>query len=82
MLIWAKVVQDESSLPYAKVVQGCGKAKRKAENFTVERKHTDKLQFIAQKLYTFSKPLIYLSCFIFMFQLIDYQRIQEMKHTD
>jgi len=33
-------------LPYAKVVQGCGKAKRKAENFTVERKHTDKLQFI------------------------------------
>ena len=33
-------------------------------------------------LYTFSKPLIYLSCFIFMFQLIDYQRIQEMKHTD
>jgi len=33
-------------LPYAKVVQGCGKAKRKAENFTVERKHTDKLQII------------------------------------
>ena len=33
-------------LPYAKVVQGCGKAKRKAENFIVERKHTDKLQFI------------------------------------
>uniref|UniRef100_UPI00402A511B hypothetical protein n=1 Tax=Alloprevotella sp. TaxID=1872471 RepID=UPI00402A511B len=33
-------------LPYAKVVQGRGKAKRKAENFIVERKHTDKLQFI------------------------------------
>ena len=36
---------------------------------------------IAAYLYTFSKPLIYLSCFIFMFQLIDYQRIQEMKYT-
>ncbi len=34
-------------LPYAKVVQGRGKAKRKAENFIiVERKHTDKPQFI------------------------------------
>ena len=37
---------------------------------------------IAAYLYTFSKPLIYLSCFIFMFQLVDFQRIQEMKHTD
>ena len=41
----------------------------------------DKLLFIAQNLYTFSKPLIYLSCFIFMFQLIDYQSFQKMKHT-
>ena len=41
----------------------------------------DKLQFIAQNLYTFSEPLIYLSCFIFQFQLIEYQSFQKMKHT-
>ena len=40
-----------------------------------------KLQFIAQNLYTFSEPLIYLSCFIFIFQLIEYQSFQKVKHT-
>ena len=32
-------------------------------------------------IHTFSEPLIYLSCFIFMFQLIEYQSFQKMKHT-
>ena len=40
-------------------MKGEGRTKRK----------TDKLQFIAQNLYMFSKPLIYLSCFIFMFHV-------------
>ena len=31
--------------------------------------------------HTFSKPLIYLSCFIFQFQIIDNQHVQRMKHT-
>ena len=41
----------------------------------------DKLQFIAQNLYTFSKPLFYLSCFIFCCKVIEYQLFRKMKHT-
>ena len=32
-------------------------------------------------IHTFSELLIYLSCFIFMFQLIEYQSFRKMKHT-
>ena len=32
-------------------------------------------------IHTFSKPLIYLSCFIFCYKVIGYQSFQKVKHT-
>ena len=32
-------------------------------------------------IHTFSKPLIYLSCFIFCYKVIEYQTFRKMKHT-
>ncbi len=32
-------------------------------------------------IHTFSKPLIYLSCFIFCYKVIEYQSFRKMKHT-
>ena len=41
---------------------------------------SDKLQFIVQNFNTFSEPLIYLSCFIFCYKVIEYQSFRKMKH--
>ena len=41
----------------------------------------DKLQFFLTFIYTFSKPLIYFSCFSFCYKVIEYQLFQKMKHT-
>ena len=32
-------------------------------------------------IHTFSEPLIYLSCFIFCYKVIEYQSFRKMKHT-
>ena len=32
-------------------------------------------------IHTFSKPLIYLSCFIFCYKVIEYQSFLKVKHT-
>ena len=32
-------------------------------------------------IHTFSKPLIYLSCFIFCYKVIEYQSFQKVKHS-
>ena len=32
-------------------------------------------------IHTFSKPLIYLSCFIFCYKVIEYHSFQKVKHT-
>ena len=46
-----------------------------------------KLQFVCliavylTDIHTFSEPLIYLSCFIFCYKVIEYQSFQKVKHT-
>ena len=42
---------------------------------------TFKLQLISHNIHTFSELLIYLSCFIFCYKVIEYQSFRKMKHT-
>ena len=46
-----------------------------------QRLATFKLQFISHNIHTFSELLIYLSCFIFCYKVIEYQPFHVMKHT-
>ena len=48
---------------------------------SVQRFATFKLQLISHNIHTFSELLIYLSCFIFCYKVIEYQTFQKMKHT-
>ena len=46
-----------------------------------QRFATFKLQLISHNIHTFSELLIYLSCFIFCYKVIEYQTFRKMKHT-
>ena len=46
-----------------------------------QRFATFKLQLISHNIHTFSELLIYLSCFIFCYKVIEYQPFQKVKHT-
>ena len=56
------------------------KAMKKNTKFH-QRLATFKLQFISHNIHTFSELLIYLSCFIFCYKVIEYQPFRKMKHT-
>ena len=46
-----------------------------------QRFATFKLQLISHNIHTFSELLIYLSCFIFCYKVIEYQSFRKVKHT-
>ena len=46
-----------------------------------QRFATFKLQLISHNIHTFPELLIYLSCFIFCYKVIEYQAFQKVKHT-
>ena len=46
-----------------------------------QRFTTFKLQLISHNIHTFSELLIYLSCFIFCYKVIEYQTFRKVKHT-
>ena len=46
-----------------------------------QRFATFKLQLISHNIHTFPELLIYLSCFIFCYKVIEYQPFRKMKHT-
>jgi|GEM_PF-691679 len=46
-----------------------------------QRFATFKLQLISHNIHTFPELLIYLSCFIFYYKVIEYQTFRKMKHT-
>ena len=46
-----------------------------------QRFATFKSQLISHNIHTFSELLIYLSCFIFSYKVIEYQSFQKVKHT-
>ena len=46
-----------------------------------QRFATFKLQLISHNIHTFPELLIYLSCFIFCYKVIEYQTFRKVKHT-